>query len=251
MAYRAYHHRVHRRRLVDYFLPLFLFIAFAIIVILSFQLYRSFTTKDQPLDVFLFTPQGKSQILPFGTYEWNPAYDNTRILQGDQLSMLAGGRSMIRFFQKFWLRSDEKTILNLQKITSTKLSDSYEIEMKHGKSWLNARAYNDKNIQITLSTSHLRVTSSGGVFEVEDASSEKGSEMVRAISGTVQVSVLVSDGEKQREVEAIRLASGQEFIMDMSDYQAYQKYQSPEVLDAIPDAFLSDEWYVWNTKLDN
>ncbi len=251
MAYRAYHHRVQRRRLIDYFLPLFLFIAFAVIVILSLQLYHSIVTKHEPMDVFLFTPQGKSRILPFGTYDWNVAYDNTRVLQGDEINALPGGRASIRFFQKFWLRIDQNTTTVLQKVAPTKSLDSYEIQMKSGKAWYNTEAYTDIGVQLSILTTNLRISSTGGVFEVEDTSSDKGAEIVRTLKGTVHVAVLVSDGEKQREVESVDVAPGQEFSMDTVDYQAYQKYQSPEVLEPIPDTFVSDEWYLWNSKLDN
>lgn len=251
MAYRAYHHRVQRRRLMDYFLPLFLFIAFAVIIILSLQLYHSVITKNEPLDVYLFTPQGKSRILPFGTYDWNVAYNETRVLQGDEINALPGGRATVRFFQKFWLRLDENTTAVLQKVVSSKTVDSYEIQMKSGRTWFNTEMYGDRPIQLNVFTTNLKITSSGGVFEVEDATSDKGAEIVRTISGSVRVAVLVSDGEKQREVEAVDVVPGQEFSMDTVDYQAYQKYQSPEILEPIPDTFVSDEWYLWNNKLDN
>lgn len=251
MAYRAYHHRIHRRRLIDYFLPLSLFIAFAVIVILSLQLYSSVVSKHEPLDMYLFTPQGKSRILPFGTYEWNVAYDETRVLQGDEINTLSGGRAMIRFFQKFWLRLDEDTTVLLQKIASGKSADTYEVQMKSGRAWYNTEAYVDKAVRLTVMTTNLRITSADGIFEVEDLTSEKGAEIVRTLKGTVHVAVLVNDGEKEREVEAVDVVPGQEFSMDTVEYQAYQKYQSPEVLESINDTFVSDEWYLWNSKLDN
>ncbi len=251
MAYRAYHHRVHRRRLIDYFLPLFLFIAFAVIVILSWQLYRSITVKNEPLDMYLYTLQGKSKILPAGTYNWDNAYDGMRVLQGDEVQSLLGSRAELIFFKKFWLRLNEDTTVNLQRILSSQSEDEYEIYLKGGSSWFNADSYTDKHIALNVFTQHLKIEGQGGVFEVEDTSDRKGGmEVIRAITGSVRVAVIVNDGQKRREVEAITVAAGQEFSMDAADYNAYQKYQSPEVLTAIPDDFISDEWYQWNNQKD-
>lgn len=252
MAYRAYHHRIHRRRLIDYFLPLFLFIAFAVIVILSWQLYRSITIKNEPLDMYLYTSQGKSKILPSGTYNWDNAYDGMRILQGDEVQSLLGSRAELVFFKSFWLRLNEDTTVDLRKVLPSQSEDSYEIGLKGGSSWFNTDLYTDKKISLNVFTQHLRVEGRGGVFEVEDTSADKkGSEIIRTISGSVRVVVIVDDGQKQREVEAITVAPGQEFSMDATDYEAYQKYQSPEVLGPIPDDFVKGDWYQWNTEKDS
>ncbi len=252
MAYRAYHHRIHRRRLIDYFLPLFLFIAFAVIVILSWQLYRSVTVKNEPLDMYLYTVQGGSKILPFGTYNWDNAYDGMRVLQGDEIQSPLGSRAELVFFKSFWLRLNGDTAVNLRKILPSQSEDEYEINLKGGSSWFNTDLYTDKKISLNVFTQHLRIEGHGGVFEVEDTSANKGGlEIIRTISGSVQVAVIVDDGQKQREVEAITVAPGQEFSMDATDYEAYQKYQSPEVLSAISDDFVSDEWYQWNKQKDS
>lgn len=236
---------------MDYFLPLFLFIAFAVIVILSWQLYQSVVTKNEPLDIYLFTPQGKTRILPQGTYNWDQAYDETRILEGDEIQTLLSSRAMVRFFQKMWLRLDEETDVLLEKVTPSSSVDTYSLTMRRGKTWYHTEAYVDKSVQLNISTTHLRIQSGSGIFEVEDLTEEKGAQIVRVIKGSVQVDVVVSDGEKKREVESLRVTAGQQFVMDTSDYQAYQQYQSPEVLEPIPDAFVDEEWFLWNSRLDD
>lgn len=253
MAYRAYHHRIHRRRLVDYFLPLFLFIAFAVIIILSMQLYRSIVVKNEPLDLYLYTPQGQTKVLVYGGYNWDSAYNEMRVVQGDEINALPGGRSTLRFFQKLWLRLDESTTVNLQKVAPSSSEDRYVFAMKggSGKMWLDSQLYVDKHVDMSVSTTHLRIQSAGGVFEVEDDTAKKGAEAVRVIQGSAQVVVLVDDEGEEREVEAINVAAGQEFVMEATDYEAYQKYQSPEVLSPIVDAFLQSEWYGWNMRLDD
>jgi hypothetical protein len=252
MAYRAYHHhRLQRRRLADYFLPLFLFIALAVIVILSIQLYHSIVVKNEPLDLYLYTPQGQTKVLVFGGYNWDPAYNEMRVVQGDEIHALPSARSSLRFFQKLWLRLDENTTVNLQKVAPSRSEDGYEFVLKggSGRAWFDSQAYTDKHIDMNVFTTHLRVQSSGGVFEVEDDTANKGAEVVRTIQGAVQVVVLVNDGGTEREVEAVNVAAGQEFVMEAADYDAYQKYQSPEVLEPIVDTFVQSDWYGWNMKL--
>lgn len=249
MIYRS-HHRVHRRRLVDYFLPLFLFIAFAVMIILARQLYVSLFVKNEPLDAYLFIPQGQVQILPAGTFSWDFAVNETRVVPGDELMASSHGRGMVRFFQKLWMRMEGGASVVLSKILSGSGKDHFEIALKSGHVWLNSDLYREKSLQISVATAHLRITSGDGVFEVENMLAAGGVEAVRVVRGNVEVSVVVQDGDTLREVETLTVGEGQEFSMNDTIYGAYQKFQSPEAIGSMNKTFIESEWYVWNNKKD-
>ncbi len=240
-------YRVRRKRLVDYFLPLFIFIAFAVIVILGWQLYRSIASKNELMDVYLFIPQGQAKILPSGSYNWDSAVNETRVLQGDEIATQIQSRGVVRFFQKLLLRIDEETTVALTEVSPGRFKDTYNIVMKDGTLWVNTQLYEDKDMKLTVHTTNLVVQSSDGVFEVED---RDGTQVVRVVRGSVEVAVMVQEGTSQREVESVKVPMGQEFIMDSRAYEAYKKYQSPEVFGPISSMFAESEWYLWNSSLD-
>ena len=252
MSYHRSHHRVHRRHLVDYFLPLFLFIAFALVIILARQLYVDMFVKHEPLDAYLFIPQGQVQILPAGSFTWDFAVNETRVVAGDEFTVGAGGRGTVRFFQRLWMRMNGDSGVLLSKIVSGGGGDQFEIGLKSGQAWFNTEAYRETSVEVSVVTAHLRINSDGGVFEVENsaADSSGGAEAVRVLRGKVEVTVLVQDSDTLREVETLEVGEGQEFSMTASVYSAYQKFQSPEVVGPVNKNFVEGEWYLWNSAED-
>jgi hypothetical protein len=125
----------------------------------------------------------------------------------------------------------------------------FDFRLKHGRVWFSSPD-TDSSLRFTLSTSHLRVQGGDAIFSLEDFSSQKGSEILRVFRGEVTVTVLLSDASGQREVETYRIAAGHEFNMDLKAYQAYEKYQSPEVVFPLGKDFPESEWYLWNDALD-
>lgn len=240
-------HRIHRKRLLDYFLPLFIFISFAVIVILGWQLYRSIASKSELMDVYLFIPEGQAKILPWGSYNWDNAVNETRVLQGDEIQTQLESRGVIRFFQKLFLRIDQETTVVLTEVSPGRSRDTYDIAMKGGALWLNTQKYDDKDMELTVRTTNLVIQSSDGVFEIED---REGAEIVRVVRGLVEVAVMVKEGTSQREVESVKVPAGQEFVMDADAYEAYKKYQSPEVFGPISQMFIETGWYLWNSSED-
>lgn len=249
---RYHSNRVYRKKLIDYFLPLFLFIAFAVIVILSFQLYRSVFSSSPSADAFLSLLEGRTQILPAGRAQYEDAIDKTRIFPGDELMTESSSRSALQFFRQFWMRMDAETTFVLHDIQRQPTSDAtLLLRLKHGRIWFSSTDIPSLSLALSVNTAHLRIQASDdALLSIEDFSSDKGPEVVRVIRGDVTITVLVPDASGSREVETYKVSAGSELNMDVKAYQAYEKFQSPEVVFPLSEDFTESEWYLWNDALD-
>ncbi len=255
MVYRPHRtvsaHRVHRKRFTDYFLPPFLFIALVIIVILSVQLYQAMFVEHKPLDVFLYTLQGRTKLVAAGSQNTDDALNEMRVFKGDEITTDISGRAGLNFFKRETVRFDENTTILLQDVLQDKNQDSFDITMKKGRAWIFAEEVPGIAFDMSLHTSHLSLESQNGIFEVEDFSSRKGGEIVRVMKGSVKASIMITSDSGPKEVETVIIEAGQQFTMDNVALAAYEKFQSPEVIAPIDPKFVEDEWYLWNTGLDD
>src|SRR4030065_1915146 len=99
-------HRLPRKRPIDYILPFLIIICAGVIVVLGYQLWSCLNTDSNEKDIFMYTAQGSSKILPWGSGEWERGYNGTRLLQGDSIKTLSGGRIVIELFNDNFIRLD-------------------------------------------------------------------------------------------------------------------------------------------------
>lgn len=254
MVYRPYRsvssHRVRRRRFADYFLPPFLFIAFVIIIILAVQLYQSLFVVHKPLDIFLYTLQGRAKYIASGSVNVDDALNEMLVFKGDEITTDVSGRVALSFFRRELVRLDENSAVFLQGVSSDQNEDDLDLVLKGGRAWIFADTASDIARHLVISTSHFVIESDGGIFEIEDFSSQKKSEIVRVIKGSVKVTVIIAGSDGPKEVETVVVNEGQQFVMDRSVLSAYEKFQSPEVIAPIDPVFAEEEWYLWNNALD-
>ncbi|MCX6733332.1 MAG: hypothetical protein NTX63_00795 [Candidatus Peregrinibacteria bacterium] len=254
MVYRPYNrvsaHKVHRKRFSDYFLPPFLFIAFAVIVILSVQLYQSIFVDHKPLDVFLSTLEGRTKLTVAGSPNADDALNETRLFKGDEIATETSSRAGLNFFKREVLRFDGETTALLQDVSQEKSQDTIDMVLKGGRAWIFSETPSGISSDLLFHTTHLSLESQGGVFEIEDLSAKKGSEIVRVIKGSVKAKIIIASDSGPKEVESVTIAAGQQFTMDPLALAAYEKFQSPEVIAPIDPKFVEDEWYLWNNGLD-
>ncbi len=254
MVYRPYRtvsaHRVHRKRFVDYFLPPFLFIALVVIIILSVQLYQAAFVEHKPLDVFLYTLQGRAKLTPAGSPNADEALNEMRVFKGDEIVTDVSGRVGLTFFKREEVRLDENTTVLLKDIEQNSNQDNLDVVMQGGRVWVFAESSADIVPRILLRTTHLGLESQSAIFEVEDSSTKKGSEIIRVIKGSVKATIVIPSDDGPKEVETVTVSAGQQFTMDRTVLAAYEKFQSPEVIAPIDPKFTEDEWYFWNNALD-
>lgn len=254
MVYRPYNrvsaHKVHRKRFSDYFLPPFLFIAFAVIIILSVQLYQSIFVVHKPLDVFLSTLEGRTRLTVAGNPNTDLALNGTRLFKGDEIATETSSRAELNFFKREIFRFDEETTALLQDVSQEKSQDTIDMVLKGGRAWIFSENTSDVSSDMLFRTTHLSLETQGGIFEIEDLSAKKGSEIIRVIKGSVRAKIIIASDSGPKEVESVTVAAGQQFTMDSLALAAYEKFQSPEVITPIDPKFVEDEWYLWNNRMD-
>jgi len=239
--------RLPRKRPIDYILPFLIIICAGVIVVLGYQLWSSLNTDSNEKDIFMYTAQGSSKILPWGAGEWERGYNGTRLLQGDSIKTLSGGRIVIELFNDHYIRLDEKTELAMTEIK--KNGDSYEINLTllEGRVWLNSNESSKTPVKFTVKTNHTFVKTVGTIYEVEQLA---GNEVIRVIKGTILADIMIEDNGKTNKVESLQIGVGQEATLSAEVLQKYANRESPSVVNALSDAFRESGFYKWNMSED-
>jgi len=239
--------RLPRKRPIDYILPFLIIICAGVIVVLGYQLWSSLNSESNEKDIFMYTAQGSSKILPWGAGEWERGYNGTRLLQGDSIKTLSGGRIVVDLFKDHFIRLDEKTELVLTEIK--KNGDSYEVNLTlmEGKVWLNSNENSKTPVKFTVTTNHTFIKTVGTIYEVEQVA---GSEIIRVIKGTILADIMIDDNGKKNKVESLQIGVGQEATLTSKEIQMYTNRESPSVVNALSDSFKESGFYKWNMSED-
>lgn len=242
MAYRVY-----RRRIWDYFLPFFIIIALCLTVILGLRFWHEVRVSREPLDIYLYTLEGKTNILPWGTQDFQTALNESRLLQGDSLQTLPEGRAAVQFFQSFWVRLDENTDFDFKDAVHGTDEDHVSFDLKNGSAWFYLQPSEEKTMFIELNTGRLRVRNKGTVFSVEKNAAK---DIVRVLEGKVDVDILSMDEENPRIFETVTVAAGQEMTLTDKIYKDFAAFRAPDVVTGLDPAFSVSDWAAWNKNLD-
>ena len=239
--------RIPRKRPIDYILPFLIMICTGVIVVLGYQLWSNLQGPEEKEDVYLYTANGSSKILPWGSGEWNRAYTGTRLLQGDSIKTQKGGRIVIELFEDHYIRMDERTEISISEIKES--GDAYEVGilLEEGKVWINSDKSSDTPVKFKVRTSHTAIQTVSTIYEVEQ---NIGSEVIRVMNGEVLADIFVDEAETRRKVETIAIGVGQEAVITDEDLQDYADMQSPSVIHALSDEFKESSFYKWNVSED-
>lgn len=266
MAYAA-----SRKRLWDYFVPLFILLAAGAIVALSIQLYQLLSYRSEATDSTLYVAQGHAKVLPWGTSSWSSAVSGMHVLQGDAVKTLASSRVALRFFQSTWVRLGADTQAVIRALDPAQSRNQIEFAVDRGDIWVRAKAV-DKQVGVQIDTSHLHIVSagsSGAVFAIHVEPDTGGSgavavESVRVFDGSVSISVMPSGGgavagsgafagktgDQARAVDTVTVAAGNQFTMRAPNYAAFVAYQSPDLVVPLSADAAGDPWVIWNQQED-
>ena len=239
--------RIPRKRPIDYILPFLIMISTGIIVVLGYQLWATLQGGEENNDIYVYIAQGNAKILPWGSGEWERAYNGTRILQEDSIKTQRGGRAVIELFDDHYVRLDEKTEVTFSDIK--KNGDGYDISIKllEGKIWINNDENSQTPIKFRVSTNHTLVKTVSTIYEVEQTDE---SEAVRVIKGDIIADIMVNDNGQMRRVETLNIGVGQQAVITSADIEAYKEVRSPSVIDALSDEFRNSSFYKWNMAED-
>jgi hypothetical protein len=218
-----------------------------VIVVLAYQLWTTLKVTEEENDIYLFLAQGNAKILPWGSGEWERAYNGTRILQGDSLKTQNNGRLVVELFDDHFIRMDESTEITFSEIS--KNNGVYEINLVLGEGnvWLNSEEISDKPVKFMVRTEHTVVRTVSTIYEVEQ---KPDVEAIRVIEGNILADILIDEDGKKRKVETINIGVGQQAVIEDEDLEEYAQRKSPSVISALSDEFRESSFYKWNMAED-
>lgn len=241
------HSRNPRKRPIDYILPFLIMICAGVIVVLAFQLFTSLDQAEDDRDVYMFLAKGNVKILPWGSGEWERAYNGTKLLRGDSLKTQTGGRLVIEFFDDHFVRMDEKTEIIVSEIKKSGNAYDVNLTLREGNIWINTNDESEVPVKFSVKTDHTIIKTVSTIYEVEQ---EEDQEVIRVIKGTIVVDIMINEDGNPNKVESIQIGVGQQAVITSEDIKDYEDRKSPSVIDALSDDFRDSGFYKWNMAED-
>lgn len=238
--------RLPRKRPIDYILPFLIMISAGVIVVLGFQLWSALNEANEEKEIYMYLAQGNSRILPWGTGEWERAYNGTRILQGDAVKTQQGSRIVVEFYEDHFVRLDQNSEVVFNEIRDNGGTLDVSLILREGKMWINDNDSSDQPIRFTVRTNHTEINTISTIYEVE----QDENELIRVIRGKVEVDIYVDEDGTQNKVDTIQVGVGQEATITESALRKFAQRQSPSVVDALSDTFKESNFYRWNMAED-
>ncbi|MFC1810228.1 FecR domain-containing protein [Patescibacteria group bacterium] len=241
------HSRTTRKRPIDYILPFLIMICAGVIVVLAFQLFTSMNQAEDDRDIYMFLARGNAKILPWGSGEWERAYNGTKLLRGDSLKTQTGGRLVIELFDDHFVRMDEKTELIISEINKSGGAYDINLTLREGSIWINSNDESEVPVKFSAKTDHTIIKTVSTIYEVEQ---EENQEVIRVIKGTIVADIMINEDGNPNKVESIQIGVGQQAVITSDDIKDYEDRKSPSVIDALSDDFRDSGFYKWNMAED-
>lgn len=236
-----------KKRPLDYLLPFLVLASVVIIGVLGFQMVASWG-KDKKGDVYFYTVEGNSRILPYSQKDWDDASNGIKLLLGDSLKTSAQGRGVLQFFNGTIMRLGDDTAITLMDLNKTNDSELIAVQLQHGNLWVNGdKSNNIKEATYRIRSPHLLVEAKGTIFTVE---SNDDVESVKVFDGEVTVDVIVTEDGKEQVLDSFEVLPNQQFTLDDVGLEAIQNNRDISLLSSISQSLLSSEWYSWNREED-
>ncbi|KKR08672.1 MAG: hypothetical protein UT55_C0001G0019 [Candidatus Peregrinibacteria bacterium GW2011_GWE2_39_6] len=211
--------------------------------ILHFIDQRNVELKNK---VYLYLPQGQAEILPWRETLWAPAHHGELVLEGDRLKIAQSSRGVLRFYDETTVRLDSLTDMSIDTIDADSSEDNIRLHLNSGRLWANVVPSDYVSTNFLIETDHLRITSSGGIFEISSINNES----VRVIKDQVSVEVLDRSGEREVVLEQIKIGVGQEIDLTPDTLETMIARQPVNILAAVSDSWKLTDWYGWNIQED-
>lgn len=236
-----------RKGPLDYILPFLVILSIGVIGVMAFQVWNSWNNQGDA-NVFFYVAEGRARVAPYPQAEFDNAFSGTKLLLGDKLKTLAGGRVVIEFFNDTRVRLDSDTAITLSDVSKTNDKETIALNLENGSVWVNGqKSPGVRESHYEVRTANLLVRANGTVFEVEN----NDAQVVRVFEGDIEVDVIVETGGQERVTETLAVGVGQEIVIDDATLRAFEGNQTPSVLKAVSDTFKDSSWYRWNIKEDN
>lgn len=221
-------------------------LSIGVIGVMAFQVWNSWNNEGDA-NVYFYVAQGRARVLPYSQSEWDNAFNGTKLLLGDGLKTLPGGRVVIEFFNDTRVRMDSDTAITLSDVSKTNDKEVIALNLDNGSVWVNGeKSPGVRESHYEVRTDNLLVRATGTIFEVENNTTQ----VVRVFEGDIEVDVIVESGGQERVTETLAVGVGQEIVLDDATMRAFEGNQTPSVLKAVSDEFKESAWYRWNVRED-
>lgn len=243
-------YRVRRKRLLDYFFPPLILIAVIMTVVLSLHLYRLITAGQERVQLTIQQGGVHATVTPSGVSDSVAGKDTMPLFSEDRVhSGQASVDIALRSFsgvQQALFTLDPDTDVLFQKVSQSGSEIALSMLVSRGRLSIVfaddvTRVASGTTTTLSISLPHLRVTRAfasdrSASFSV-GADSGVMREKVTYIDGEdpIKVESLVDRGGVLQEAESYDLLPKNALTLDSAAYAALSKYQSPELIEAIPD----------------
>ncbi|MFA5947776.1 MAG: hypothetical protein WC806_02285, partial [Candidatus Gracilibacteria bacterium] len=217
----------------DYLLPFLVLVCIGLILVLGFNLWRTFGTEASIKAAYLHFESGNAKMKTWGTNEFFEINSDALIMQGDQIVFSADATGIVEFVDGTIMRVSDGSDITFVEVDEN--GGLINLLLADGKVWFN-KVYNDAgDTNIIVKTTNLEVTSSNSaIFEIEN----EFDEIVRVFSGSGDALVVkIFDKAGEKSVDEEKIGVGQEIEFTDKVLERYWVFQSPSVLSAISDEF--------------
>lgn len=248
-ATRRSHLRTGKHKTMDYVMPFLIIVCVGIILVLLFNLVKSFFGSENTQAAYMHIVEGNVEMKAWGTDDFFGLTSDVLVMQGDEIRSSAGAKLIVEFFDGTIMRMDGDTVVEFTSIVDEDKESVINLNLKHGNAWFN-KLYRDTgetslvvNVGSVVASSNL-----ASIFELENNAEQAVRVFAVFDNEGLQVDVLNEGGDKIVETEKVGV--GQEILFDAKVMDRYWKYQSPTVISAVSDDFKLSDWYLWNFAED-
>lgn len=233
--------------LFGFLFPFLLLIVVGIVAVLGFRLFYSYFVGTSENGVFLYVVEGQAQIKMWGTSDYVKAYNQTKVLQGDEVYTAKDSKVVVEFEDGLVARLGGETSVVFNEIYDDGGQIEVDLVVKSGALWINKTSADSSGTMLSVLMDNVLITPGEGgvIFEVEN---RLGYEAVRTVYGSINVDVYSENGGTQ--VDHIVVEEGKEALFDADVMGRFWKFQAPNVLDDLSFEFNESPWYVWNVLED-
>jgi hypothetical protein len=223
--------------------PFILLIIIGIVLVLGFRLFYAYVITDAEDGVYLYIAEGQAQIKMWGTDEYVKAYNETKILQGDEVYTSKDSKVVVEFEDGLVVRLGGETSVVFNEIYDDGNGAEVDILVDSGAIWINKTAVGASDTDLSVLTDNLLVfpDTGGAIFEIENRS---GFEVVRTLFGGVNIDVYSQNGGTQ--IDHILVEERKEALFDADGMSRFWKFQAPNVVENLSFDFEESLWYLWN-----
>lgn len=239
-------YRGYRGDKVGYLMPFLIIISIGVVLVLAFNLFKSFFGEDLRKGAYIHIVEGSVQMRTWGTDQFFDLASDALILQGDEIKTSADAKMIVEFFDGTIARVSGGSDVIFTTIADDGDVKNFELLLVDGNLWFN-KVYKDvQNTRLVVKTGDIVVNSEEvNIFNV----SNEFEDVVRVQFGAdLLIEVMDIDGNKAIADET--LGVGQMALFNAEALSKYRQFQSPNVVLAIEDNFKATDWYIWNEAED-